>query len=199
MTVLPLNYILEISKKRLVRTTGWASIFVPKFERWLFFLYSIFMVCANLPDIQVLKFQMIQGLGGIIFIPTALTACAPGSDQPTPTPTADEILISFLETWNDAVETGDVEHTLAYFAQDATLETVGYYHLISKGWEEIHSALEYWIGRGVVHPLGEYALSSDDQALYWDLSEGDPNHFCHGKVILRDLKIIYLGYSTCKS
>ena len=137
------------------------------------------------------------GVGFISFGLWFISGCNPAVHQsPTPTPLPEE-LISFFETWNAAVESGDVGGALEYFAEGATLETVGYYHLISNGKDEIRTALEYWIGSGYVHLVDEYEFSNDEEAMYWDLEFGGDNNFCHGKVVVRSQEIVYLGFSTC--
>lgn len=137
--------------------------------------------------------------GILFFLLSLLTACVQGVIQPTPTPKAEEFILMFFETWNDAVVSGDIDETLAFFTEDAKLETVGYYHLISNGRDEIRTALEHWIGSGYLHAVGKYDISRDDEALYWHLEGGSEDNFCYGKIIIQGQKIEYLGYSTCKS
>jgi hypothetical protein len=138
-------------------------------------------------------------VGFLISQLSILTGCAPDTIQPSPTPKGDELIIAFFDSWNRAVESGELEEPLDYFAEDATLETVGYYHLISNGREEIRTALEHWIGSGYLHAVDEYDISRDDEALYWNLEGGSEDNFCYGKIIIQGQKIEYLGYSTCKS
>jgi hypothetical protein len=162
------------------------------------FLYPIFMGESHIIEFRHRRFPLTREFLLTLLMLSLFSACSLVSDHLTPTPTADEYLASFFETWNEAVESGNIDDTLAYFAEDARLETVGYYHLVSNGRDEIRTALEHWIGSGYIHMIGDYVFSSDDEALYWDLESGEKTFFCHGKVIVRNHQIIYLGYSTCK-
>ena len=137
---------------------------------------------------------------GILLLSLLIGACASSSTRtapPTSTPQAEEFVLQFFDSWNKAVISGELDETLDYFSEDATLESVGYYHLLSTGKDEIRTALEYWIGSGYVHLLDEYEFSNDEEAMYWDLEFGGDNNFCHGKVVVRGQEIVYLGFSTC--
>jgi hypothetical protein len=130
-------------------------------------------------------------------LPATPTLHPPLSETPSSTPRTDEFILAFFDTWNKAVESGEIVETLSYFAEDATLETIGYYHLVSTGRDSILTALEHWIGSGYVHIVSQYVVSGDGDTYYWSQDSDEAKEFCYGKVIIRDLEIIYLGYSRC--
>lgn len=129
--------------------------------------------------------------------PTSTPPFTPTVEAAAPTLTPEDLILDFFETWNKSVISGEVDELLGFFAENATLETVDYHHLVSTGREEIRTALEYWTSFGYHHLIDLYELSGDGDVYYWNLESDDEKAFCHGKVILRGSEFVYLGYSTC--